>query len=127
MNDIADALTQQVGFTLRGRNPDVLTCIANLSNDEVFTPPDFAKRMLDTAENVRREIPRISSRELVELLFEQPYCRIGNLVDAGLAHRQTASTHLTKLCDIGILREEKAGREKLFINPALLSALKAAD
>lgn len=48
MNDIADALTQQVGFTLRGRNPDVLTCIANLSNDEVFTPPDFAKRMLDT-------------------------------------------------------------------------------
>src|SRR5574343_302885 len=35
-------------FTLRGRNPDVLTCIANLSNDEVFTPPEFANRMLDT-------------------------------------------------------------------------------
>lgn len=28
----------QAGFSLRGRNPDVLTCIANLSNDEVFTP-----------------------------------------------------------------------------------------
>jgi site-specific DNA-methyltransferase (adenine-specific) len=38
----------QVPFTLRGRNPDVLTCIANLSNDEVFTPPEFANRMLDT-------------------------------------------------------------------------------
>lgn len=38
----------QVGFTLRGRNPDVLTCIANLSNDEVFTPPEFANRMLDS-------------------------------------------------------------------------------
>jgi len=36
------------GFALRGRNPDVLTCIANLSNDEVFTPPEFANRMLDT-------------------------------------------------------------------------------
>jgi site-specific DNA-methyltransferase (adenine-specific) len=35
-------------FTLRGRNPDVLSCIANLSNDEVFTPPEFANRMLDT-------------------------------------------------------------------------------
>jgi site-specific DNA-methyltransferase (adenine-specific) len=35
-------------FTLRGRNPDVLTCIANLSNDEVFTPPEFANRMLDS-------------------------------------------------------------------------------
>lgn len=38
----------QVSFSIRGRNPDVLTCIANLSNDEVFTPPDFANRMLDT-------------------------------------------------------------------------------
>jgi site-specific DNA-methyltransferase (adenine-specific) len=35
-------------FTLRGRNPDVLSCIANLSNDEVFTPPELANRMLDT-------------------------------------------------------------------------------
>lgn len=35
-------------FTLRRHNPDVLTCIANLSNDEVFTPPEFANQMLDT-------------------------------------------------------------------------------
>ena len=40
-------MSEQVAFTLRGRNPDVLTCIANLSNDEVFTPPEFANRMLD--------------------------------------------------------------------------------
>lgn len=38
----------QASFTLRGHNPDVLTCIANLSNDEVFTPPEFANQMLDT-------------------------------------------------------------------------------
>ncbi len=42
----------QANFTLRGRNPDVLTCIANLSNDEVFTPPEFANRMLDTLAEV---------------------------------------------------------------------------
>lgn len=41
-------MTELASFTLRGRNPDVLTCIANLSNDEVFTPPEFANRMLDT-------------------------------------------------------------------------------
>src|SRR6266850_4627483 len=41
-------MSAQASFTLRGRNPDVLTCIANLSNDEVFTPPEFANRMLDT-------------------------------------------------------------------------------
>ena len=41
-------MSTQAGFALRGRNPDVLTCIANLSNDEVFTPPEFANQMLDT-------------------------------------------------------------------------------
>ena len=39
-------MSEQVSFILRGRNPDVLTCIANLSNDEVFTPPELANRML---------------------------------------------------------------------------------
>lgn len=43
-------MTGQAAFTLKGRNPDVLSCIANLSNDEVFTPPEFANRMLDTLE-----------------------------------------------------------------------------
>lgn len=41
-------MSGQASFALRNRNPDVLTCIANLSNDEVFTPPEFANRMLDT-------------------------------------------------------------------------------
>lgn len=41
-------MNAQASFALRGRNPDVLTCIANLSNDEVFTPPEFANGMLDT-------------------------------------------------------------------------------
>ena len=40
-------MTDKAGFRLRGGNPDVLTCIANLSNDEVFTPPDLAAQMLD--------------------------------------------------------------------------------
>ncbi|WP_088319393.1 Eco57I restriction-modification methylase domain-containing protein [Kineosporia sp. R_H_3] len=40
-------MTEQASFALRNRNPDVLSCIANLSNDEVFTPPEFANRMLD--------------------------------------------------------------------------------
>lgn len=41
-------MSEMATFALKGRNPDVLSCIANLSNDEVFTPPEFANRMLDT-------------------------------------------------------------------------------
>ena len=48
-------MTAKVGFSLGNRNPDVLTCIANLSNDEVFTPPEFANRMLDLLEKTWAE------------------------------------------------------------------------
>jgi site-specific DNA-methyltransferase (adenine-specific) len=47
MTTIEEPTPTQAPFTLRGRNPYVLTCIANLSNDEVFTPPELANRMLD--------------------------------------------------------------------------------
>jgi hypothetical protein len=43
-------MTEQVSLSLRNRNPDVLTCIANLSNDEVFTPPEIANQMIDLLE-----------------------------------------------------------------------------
>ncbi len=43
-------MSEQAAFRLRNSNPDVLKCIANLSNDEVFTPPELANDMLDLVE-----------------------------------------------------------------------------
>ncbi|MEL7491049.1 MAG: Fic family protein [Pseudomonadota bacterium] len=77
-----------------------------------------------TAETIKDAAPKIYSWELVELVFVQPYCRIGDVVEAGLAKRQTASVYLKSLCEIGVLDERQAGREKLFINPAFLRMLK---
>ncbi len=65
----------------------------------------------------------IYSRELVEQFFVQPYCRIANLVDSGIAKRQTASAYLKQLCDIGVLQEHNLGREKLFLHPKFLILL----
>lgn len=79
--------------------------------------------MANTAEHVRLRIPRVYSRELVELVFVQPYCRIQNLVEAGLGNRQTASVYLKALTDIGVLKEVKVGREKLFLHPRFITLL----
>ena len=76
-----------------------------------------------TAEYVQGQLPKTYSRELVEVLFKQPYCRIGNLVDAGIAKRQTASVYLKHLCDIGVLDEVKSGRETLFVHPKYIELL----
>lgn len=75
------------------------------------------------AEYVREQKPAIYSRELVNQIFNQPYCRISNLVDAGIGHRETVSKYLKTLCDIGMLQEIKIGREKLFVHAKLLQLL----
>ena len=72
---------------------------------------------------VRNEVPKIYSYELINLIFEQPYCRIQNLIEIGLARRQTASVYLKKLCEIGVLQEVSAGKEKLFVHPKLMQLL----
>lgn len=77
----------------------------------------------DTAGYVKEELPKIYSFELVQAIFEQPYCRIQNLVERDIAERRAASRHLKQLVDIGILEEKKAGREKLFIHKKLLRLL----
>lgn len=79
--------------------------------------------MEETRIYIKDNFRSIYSRELVELLFTQPYCRISNLVDAGLAQRQTASNYLRQLAAKGILNEVEEGREKVFINPRFMELL----
>lgn len=82
------------------------------------------RALLDaSAQAIRDRAPKIYSRELAEIVFVKPYCRIGDLVSAGIAQRQAASAYLKTLAEIGILEEVKAGREKLFINTGLLRVL----
>lgn len=76
-----------------------------------------------TCDYVRQKEAKIYSKELIDIIFEQPYCRIANLVKAGIAKRQTASVYLKQLVKIGILEEVKVGRQKLYIHLKLLKLL----
>jgi cell filamentation protein, protein adenylyltransferase len=76
-----------------------------------------------TREHFNNSLPKIYSHELLAVIFEQPYCRIKNLVDNNIAKRQTASEYLKQLCQIGVLEEVQAGKEKLFIHPKLIKLM----
>jgi Fic family protein len=65
----------------------------------------------------------VYSKELIELIFRHPYCKIAFLRDSGIAKRQSASKYLKKLEDIGILEGEKRGREMFFRHNALINIL----
>lgn len=80
-----------------------------------------------TIDHVKQAAPKIYSRELVDLIFDLPYCRIQNLVEKNIAGRQAASRYLKQLVDIGVLEERTIGREKLFIHPKLMQLLTRDD
>ena len=77
----------------------------------------------ETIEKVKAKASDIYSRELVETLFIQPYCKISFLVDGGIASRNTASKYLNRLVKLDILELEKVGNESLYLNKKLYSLL----
>lgn len=86
------------------------------------------RRLLEhTAEHIRKRAPAIYSYELVHTIFAQPYTRIAHLTERGIAKRVSASRYLKQLADIGVLREEKVGRDKLFIHGKYMELLAADD
>jgi len=79
--------------------------------------------MQQTMERVNKELPKIYSKELVELLFRQPYTKGQFIVDAGIAKRQTAAEYLKALEAIGVLRAQRVSKETLYLNVGLYELL----
>ncbi len=80
--------------------------------------------MMETMELAREKLPRRAySKELIEILFRQPYTKVKFLVDANIAERKTAAEYLKQLEGIGILKSQKVGREVLYLNTKLYELL----
>jgi Fic family protein len=78
----------------------------------------------DTISEAKAVLPeRVYSKELIELLFEQPYCKVKFLVDRDLAKRQTAAEYLKELESAGFLKSKQVGREVLYLNTRLYDLL----
>jgi len=101
----------------------VLQAIETTAKDTRDRIVAIREAMDETAEVIRQKLPKVYSRELVELIFSQPYTRVAFLVDEGIAQRQTASIYLRELEGIGILESRKAWRDVLYLNPLLMRLL----
>jgi len=77
----------------------------------------------ETIEEVQKKAPKIYRKELVELLFEQPYSKIEFVVKVLNVERKAASRYLRELEAVGILESRVIGRETIYVNKALLEVL----
>ena len=85
---------------------------------------DIHALMNETSDKVKRELPKIYSKDLVEILFMHPYTKIEFLMNGMNLHRDTASKYLRELESIGVLESIKIGRSKFFVNIELFDILK---
>lgn len=76
-----------------------------------------------TSENLREKLPKIYSKDLVEVLFKLPYTKRQSLIDAGLGNPKTTGNYLNALEKEGFLTSKKVGKEKIYINLALMKIL----
>lgn len=107
--------------------PWILYMLDAVEQTALFTRDRITKirdLMEETLQLAKKKLPsRVYSKELVELLFHQPYTKGQFLVDAGIAKRQTAAEYLKELEKIGVLQPQKIGREMLYLNVELYKLL----
>ena len=84
----------------------------------------IATLMSETELLLKKRTPDIYSKELLEVLFRQPFCKRKFLEDAGIVKKKTAGVYLSELERVGLLKSVKVGKEKLYINRNLYDILK---
>lgn len=82
------------------------------------------KLFIATQEKVKKEASKAYNKELIEILFEHPYCKVEILTSRLKISRITASKYLKQLEGIGILKTKQVWKETLYINTKLFELLK---
>ncbi len=106
----------------------ILYMLEAIEQTALFTQKkiDSIVNLMDEAgKSIRRQLPDIYSKELVEIIFMQPYCKRQFITDAGIAQLKTAGNYLIRLEEKGFLKSETVGKEKLYLNKELIKVLKS--
>ena len=82
-------------------------------------------KLIDTmGSKIQRQLPKVYSKDLIEILFRLPYTKRQFLASAGLGNLKTVGNYLIELEEAGLLTSEKVGKEKLYLNYQLLEILR---
>jgi hypothetical protein len=76
---------------------------------------------LNYADEIKKKLPKIYSKDLIDVLFRLPYTKRRHLIDAGIGTPKTVGNYLMALEEKGFLTSEKAGKEKLYLNRRMLT------
>ena len=102
----------------------MLTAVESTARETINEIQAIETCMSDFKRKMQETCPRAYSKELLDLLFEKPYCRIKNLIDRDLGTRLTVTRYLQDLTNNDLMTELKSGREKIYVNHLFLEVLR---
>ena len=102
----------------------MLKAVEETARDTIQKISNIRDLLEETIQLAQELAPKIYRKELIELLFEQPYSKVDFVINRIGLERKAASRHLKKMVEIGILNSIKVGRETIYINRKLLEILK---
>lgn len=101
----------------------MLDMIEETSNKGLKRLNKITKAIEKTAIEIKKKLPKVYSKDLVEILFRLPYTKRQHLIDENIGNLKTVGNYLIALEKNGFLKSEKVGKEKLYLNPKLLEIL----
>ena len=102
----------------------MLTAVEITATKTIQKIKGITKLLNETINSVKENMPKAYNKELVELLFEQPYSKIEYVVSKLGVERKAASRYLKQLETLGIVTSQKIGRETIYVNEKLIEILK---
>ena len=103
----------------------ILTGVEKTSKETIQQIQEINRLFQTASDKIKDEFPKSFNKELLELLFEQPYCKIEFVIERLNISRITASKYLKELKQIGILESKQVWKETLYINTKLFDLLKS--
>lgn len=101
----------------------ILDMIEWTSKKGISRLENILKSMKTTSEEIKKELPKAYSKDLIEILYKLPYTKRQHLVDAGLGTAKTVGNYLIALEEKGFLKSVRVGKEKLYLNHRLMTIL----
>ena len=105
----------------------MLDMIEETSNKGLERLNKITITMEKMAEDIKQTLPKIYSKDLVEILFRLPYTKRQHLIDENIGNPKTVGNYLQTLEEHGFLKSIKVGKEKLYLNQQLLSILEGKN
>lgn len=119
-------LLQEV--TVKGKWEDwilfILQGIEETAEETLLLVKEINTLLENTAEQIKEVLPKIYSKELVDLIFYEFYTKISYIQDGLNVSRKTASSYLSSLEEAGFLISVKIGRERIYLNKGLVQIVK---